>query len=259
MTSSKVAKMRTRFRELHAGSDLFVVPNPWDVASGLVLVEMGFPALATSSAAIAEVGGLKDYEITREVSLEAARELAEAVEVPVSADLENGFGDDPAEVAKTVRLAGEMGLAGCSIEDAKAGAKLYDFEMARERMAAAVEANWLFEEPMVLTARVEHYAQPNGDLDDTIRRLVAYEELGADVVFAPGVPDVESLRLICEAVTIPVSVIGSMAVGTVSVAQLKAAGVKRLSTAGSLYEVGSNGLRAAAEEIRDRGTFSYAS
>lgn len=258
MSASTVVEKRARFRELHAKDELFVMPNPWDVASGRVLVEMGFPALATSSAAVAGERGLQDYEITREISLEAARELAEGVDVPVSADLENGFGDDPATVAETVRLAGEMGLAGCSIEDAKNGETLYDFEMARERMAAAVEANWLFEKPMVLTARVEHYLQPDGDLDDTIRRLVAYEELGADVLFAPGVRDVESLRLICEAVSIPVSMIGSMAGGTVTVAQLKAAGVKRLSTAASLYEVGETGLRAAAEEIRERGTFTYA-
>lgn len=251
--------MRARFRELHTGNGLFVMPNPWDVASGRVLAEMGFPALATSSAAVAGVGGLKDYEITREISLGAARELAEAVEVPVSADLENGFGDDPATVAETVRLAGETGLAGCSIEDAKAGAKLYDFTLAVERIMAAVEANRALDVPLVLTARVEHYAQPDGDLDDTIDRLLAFEAAGADVLFAPGVPDVESLRLICEAVTIPVSVIGSMAGGTVTVAQLKASGVKRLSTAGSLYEAGSVGLRAAAKEIIDRGTFGYAS
>lgn len=251
--------MRTRFREQHAGHELFVMPNPWDVASGQLLVDLGFPALATSSAAVAGVGGLEDYEITREVSLQAARELAEAVNVPVSADLENGFGDDPVEVAKTVRLAGEAGLAGCSIEDAKAGAKLYDFELAVERIVAAVEANQSLDVPLVLTARVEHYLQTAGDLDDTIDRLLAFEAAGADVLFAPGVPDVESLRLICEAVSKPVSMIGSMAGGTVTVAQLKAAGVKRLSTAGSLYAVGAEGLRAAALEIRDRGIFGYAS
>lgn len=234
------------------------MPNPWDGVSGRVLEKMGFLALATSSAAIAEVGGLEDYEITREVSLAAARELADAVDVPVSADLENGFGDAPEEVAETVRLAGEAGLAGCSIEDARAGAVLYDFELAVARISAAVQANRALEERMVLTARVEHYAQPKGDLDDTIRRLNAYAAVGAEVLFAPGVSDVESLRRICEAVTRPVSVIGSMADGSVSVAQLAAVGVKRVSTAVSLYRVGAAGLRAAAAEIRERGTFGYA-
>ena len=258
MSASTVAEKRARFRELHAGSDIFIMSNPWDVASGRVLVEMGFPALATSSAAVAGVGGLQDYEITREVSLKAARELAEAVNIPVSADLENGFGDDPETVAETVRLAGEMGLAGCSIEDAQNGETLYAPSLAVERIVAAVEANRALEVSLVLTARVEHYAQPTGDLDDTIDRLLAFEAAGADVLFAPGVRDVESLRLICEAVSKPVSMIGSMAGGTVTVAQLKAAGVKRLSTAASLYDAGEAGLRAAAEEIRDRGAFTYA-
>lgn len=238
--------------------ELFVMPNPWDVASGQMLVEMGFPALATSSAAVAGERGLQDYEITRDISLEAARELTEAVDVPVSADLENGFGDAPEVVAETVRLAGEMGLAGCSIEDAKGGETLYEFTLAVERIIAAVEANRTLETPLDLTARVEHYAQPDGDLDDTIDRLLAFEAAGADVLFSPGVPKVESLRLICDAVSKPVSMIGSMAGGTVTVAQLEAAGVKRLSTAASLYGLGLDCLRVAGEEIRDRGTFTYA-
>ncbi|MBT5902242.1 MAG: isocitrate lyase/phosphoenolpyruvate mutase family protein [Opitutaceae bacterium] len=213
MGSSTVAEKRVQFRELHAADDVFVMPNPWDAASGRLLVDLGFPALATSSAAVAGEHGVQDYEITREMSLTAARELAEAVEVPVSADLENGFGDDPATVAETVRLAGEMGLAGCSIEDAKGGETLHEFTLAVERIVAAVEANRALEVPLVLTARVEHYAQPEGDLDDTIDRLLAFEAAGADVLFAPGVPDVESLRLICDAVAKPVSMIGSMAGG----------------------------------------------
>jgi 2-methylisocitrate lyase-like PEP mutase family enzyme len=224
-----------------------------------MLAEMGFPALATSSAAIGRVSGRGDYEITRKVSLQAARELAEGVDVPVSADLENGFGDDPAVVAETVRLAGEMGLAGCSIEDAKAGEVLYDFDLAVERIVAAVEANQALDAPLVLTARVEHHAQPHGDLDDTIRRLQAFEAAGADVLFAPGVNNLESLRLLCAAVAKPVSVIGPLTEGPLSVNQLAALGVKRISTAASLHTVGTAGLRAAAGEIRDQGTFAYAS
>lgn len=259
MNASTVSERRARFRQLHETEDILLMPNPWDVASGRVLVEMGFPALATSSAAIGRVAGRDDYEVTREMSLQAARELVEGVDVPISADLENGFGDAPEVVAETVRLAGEMGLAGCSIEDAKAGEVLYDFDLAVERIAAAVEANRALDAPLVLTARVEHHAQPNDDLADTIRRLQAFASAGADVLFAPGVNDAESLRLLCSEVAKPVSVIGPLTAGPMSVEQLAALGVKRISTAASLHTVDAVGLRAAAAEIRDRGTFSYAS
>ena len=260
METRSVALKVARFRELHAAPEPFVVPNPWDAGSARRLAELGFPALATSSAAVAGVLGHEDYGVTREESLAAAHSIVEAVELPVSADLENGFGDTPEDVAQTVGRASEVGLAGCSIEDAKGGESLYDMGLAVERIVAAVEASQDREVPMVLTARVEHYLQPDGSdgLADTIKRLQAYADAGADVLFAPGLNDLAALRELCAAVGKPVSAIGSMGGGAVSVAELAEVGVKRISTAASLYSVAMAGLRAAAIEVRAHGTFGYA-
>lgn len=249
-----------RFRSLHQGPDCFVLPNAWDAASAQALASLGFPALATSSEAIGLSLGRADYEITRDESLSAASEVVEAAgELPVSADLENGFGDSPETVAETISLAGATGLAGCSIEDAKLGSELYPRALAVERVTAAVEANRALGSPMMLTARVEHYLQPeDAGLADTIERLQAYASAGADVLFAPGLPDLAAVATVCAAVDKPVSVIGSMAGGTVTVGDLAAAGVRRVSTATSLYRVDSAGFAEAALEIRDRGAFTYA-
>lgn len=251
--SEKVAK----FRALHAAPGAFVIPNPWDAGSARMLAALGFEALATSSSASAGTLGRLDYGITREQALDMARAIVEAVEVPVSADLEDGFGAAPERVAETVRLAAGVGLAGCSIEDAPGEKPAYDFGLAVERMAAAVEAARALPFPFVLTARAENYLRGKPDLDDTIKRLQAYERAGADVLFAPGLPDIAAVRTVCAAVTKPVNVVGVMQNGALSVQQLAEAGVKRISLATALYRAAMTGLHDAAKEVRTSGTFTF--
>src|SRR5215472_14763269 len=189
MPATQMDKAR-RFQALHAAPDAFVIANAWDAGSARILAGVGFAALATSSGAAAGVLGRRDGAITREESLAHARAVVEATDLPVSADLEKGFGDAPEDAALTIRLAGEIGLVGGSIEDASGpGRPLYDASQARERLAAAVEAARAMPFPFTLTARAENFIRGNPDLDDTIRRLQAYEKVGADVLFAPGLPD----------------------------------------------------------------------
>jgi 2-methylisocitrate lyase-like PEP mutase family enzyme len=244
-----------RFRALHAAPGAFVIPNPWDAGSARLLAGLGFPALATSSSASAGTRGRRDYGVTRAEALAMAAEIVAATDLPVSADLENGFGDSPEAVQLTVREAAAVGLAGCSIEDAPGTAEAYELDLAVERVAAAVEAARALPVPFVITARAENFVRGTPDLADTIRRLQAYEQAGADVLFAPGVSDVAALRTLCAAVTRPVNAIGS---ATHTVAQLAAAGVKRISLATSLYRAAMTALRDAASEARDRGTFTFA-
>lgn len=246
-----------RFRALHAAPGAFVIPNPWDAGSARFLAGLGFSALATSSAASAGTLGRRDYGITREAALIMARAIVEATDLPVSADLEDGFGAAPDTVMETIRLASVAGLAGCSIEDAAGDAAPYDLEHSIERIAAAVQAARAVNVPFTLTARAENYVRGRPDLDDTIRRLQAYEKAGADVLFAPGLPDLEAVRTVCSAVTKPVNVIGTMQNGRLSVAELAAAGVKRISLAASFYRSAMTGLQDAAREVRDRGTFGF--
>lgn len=255
--SSTQQEKGARFRALHERPGVFVIPNPWDAGSARVLAGLGFEALATSSAASAGTLGRCDYEVQRDEALAMARAIVEATDLPVSADLENGFGDTPEAVAETVRRAAEIGLAGCSIEDAPGGAAAYDLPLAVERVAAAVAVARSLPFPFTLTARAENYLRGRPDLDDTIRRLQAYEAAGADVLFAPGLPDLVSVRAACAAVKRPVNVVGSMGNGAVTVAQLAEAGVKRISLAASLYRAAITGLHAAACEVRDRGTFRF--
>ena len=246
-----------RFRALHQASGAFVMPNPWDAGSARLLASLGFAALATSSSASAGTLGRRDYGLTRAQALAMARSIVEAVDVPVSADFEDGFGVAPETVAETVRLAAEIGLAGCSIEDAPGGSAAHDLGLATERVAAAAEAARALPFPIVLTARAENFLRGKRDLDDTIARLVAYERAGADVLFAPGVTDLAAIRAICAAVTKPVNVIaGSKGTGF-TVAQLAAAGVKRISLATSLYRAAMTALSDAATEVRERGTFAF--
>jgi 2-methylisocitrate lyase-like PEP mutase family enzyme len=246
-----------RFRALHDAPGAFVMPNPWDAGSARLLASLGFDALATSSSAAANTLGRRDYGLTRDEALAMAREIVDATDLPVSADLENGFGDTPEIVAETVRLAAGIGLAGCSIEDARGNALPYDLGHATERVAAAVAAARALPFPFVLTARAENFVRGRRDLDDTIRRLRAYERAGADVLFAPGVPDLASVRTMCSAVTKPVSVVGYMVNGTLSVAELAAAGVKRISLATGFYRAAMTGLRDAAREVCEKGTFRF--
>lgn len=249
-----------RFATLHQQPGIFVFPNPWDGASARLLAAEGFVALATSSAAHAATLGRRDGAVTRDEALAHARLIAEAVDLPVAADLENGFGASPAIVAETIRLAAATGLVGGSIEDATGdpSAPLFGLDAATERIAAAVQTARSLPFPFTLTARAENFIRGNPNLDDTIRRLQAYERAGADVLFAPGLPDLAAVRRVCASVSKPVNVIAAVPGKGFTVADLAAAGVKRISLAASLYRAAMTGLLAAAKEVKDCGTFVYA-
>jgi 2-methylisocitrate lyase-like PEP mutase family enzyme len=258
MTTSQNDKA-TRFQALHQGPNAFVIPNPWDAGSARILAGLGFQALATSSGAGAGVLGRRDGMVTRAEALALARAIVEATDLPVSADLEKGFGDAPASVAETIRLAAEVGLVGGSIEDAT-GHKdkpLYDIGHATERVAAAAEAARKLPFPFTLTARAENFLRGNPDLEGTIKRLQAFEKAGADVLFAPGLPDLESVRAVCAAVSKPVNFMVGIKGKSFTVAELVAAGVRRISLATSLYRAAMSGLLEAAREVKEKGSFGY--
>jgi 2-methylisocitrate lyase-like PEP mutase family enzyme len=249
-----------RLRELHAGPRAFVIANAFDAGSAALLAQLGFAALATSSGAAAGVLGRKDGQLSRDEALAHARAIAAATELPVSADLESGFGDSPAAVAETIRLAGATGIVGASIEDhtGDKSAPLYPIEVAAARIAAAVQAaRALPFAHFAITARAENYFRGRPDLDDTIARLKAYEAAGADVLFAPALPDIDAVRAVCAALTKPVNFMVGMKGKSWDLATLEAAGVRRVSLATSLWRAALGGVRAAAEEIRERGTFGY--
>jgi len=257
--SSTQAEKAERFRALHSGAAAFVMPNPWDAGSARALAKLGFAALATSSGAAAGVLGRRDGELTRDEALAHARTIAQATDLPVSGDMENGFGDTPADAALTVRLAAEAGLVGCSIEDASGidGRRLYDIDHATQRIAAAVEAARALPFAFTLTARAENFLRGNPDLHDTIARLQAYEKAGADVLFAPALPDLEAVRAVCAALHKPVNFMVGIKGKSFTVAQLQAAGVKRISLATSLYRAAMAGMQQAAQEVLQQGSFSY--
>jgi len=248
-----------RFRSLHEGPGGFVLPNPWDIGSARILAGLGFQALATSSAASAAVVGRKDGGLTRDEALVHARSIVSATELPVSGDLENGFGDAPAVVAETVRLAGDAGLVGCTIEDTtgQEDKPLYEFALAVERVVAAAEAARALPFPFVLTARAHNLMFSNPSLDETIRRLQAFEQAGADVLFAPGLPDLAAVRQVCGAVSKPVNFMVGIKGKSFSVEELAAAGVRRISLATSLYRAAMTGLLDAIREVREDGRFSF--
>jgi 2-methylisocitrate lyase-like PEP mutase family enzyme len=247
-----------RLRALHA-TGTFVIPNVWDGASAGLMAAMGFEALATSSAACAATYGRIDGRITREQALLHARAIVAATDLPVSADLEQGFGDEPAVVAETIRLAAAAGVVGGSIEDASGDerAPIYGLAQATERVAAAVEAARALPFPFALTARAENFLHDRPDLDDTLRRLQAFERAGADVLFAPGLPDLAAVRSVCSALSRPVNFMAGIRGRSFSVAELAAAGVRRVSLSTSLYRAAITGLRAAAREVQESGTFGY--
>ena len=248
-----------RFRALHAGPGAFVIPNPWDGGSARILAGLGYRALATSSGAAAGVLGRRDGRITRDEALAQVRIIVAATDLPVSADLEKGFGDSPDAVAETVRQAAHAGLVGCSIEDATGNKDkpLYDFRFAVERVKAAAQAARQAGFPFTLTARSENFLRGNPNLDDTINRLRAFADAGADVLFAPGLPDLASIKEVCEAVSKPVNFMVGIKGKSFSVAELEQAGVRRISLATSLFRAAMTALVEAGTEVKERGTFTY--
>lgn len=260
MLNRQAEKIRA-FRELHAAPGVFVIPNPWDATSARLLEVRGFRALATSSAAAAALLGKADNTIKRDEALAHARLIAQAVDIPVSADLENGFGAEPATVAETIRLAAAAGLAGGSIEDSTgdADAPLFALDQAVERVRAAVAAARESANGFVVTARSENLLHDVGGVDEAIRRLKAYEEAGADVLFAPGLRDLADVRRVCAALTKPVNLMASIPGVGFTLRDLETAGVKRVSLAASLYRAALTGVDAAAREILEQGTFGYTS
>ena len=239
------------FRNLHRRC--FVIANAWDAGSARILAGLGFQALATSSGAHAGTLGRRDGQVSRGEALEHARAIVEATDLPVSADLENCFADEPPAAAETIGLAARVGLAGCSIEDATRD-KVYDFGLAVERVAAAAQ---LARGQLVLTARAENFVRGRPDLDDTIKRLQAFEKAGADVLMAPGLPDLQSVRKVCAALTKPFNFMAGIKGKSFSVAELQSAGVRRISLATFLWRAAMSGLIDAAREVREKGTFGY--
>jgi 2-methylisocitrate lyase-like PEP mutase family enzyme len=249
-----------RFRALHQGP-LFVLPNPWDAGSARILASMGFAALATTSAGLAFSLGRRDAEsaVSRTEALTNAAAIIAATDLPVSADLENGYGDAPEDAARTIRLAAETGLVGGSIEDATGDAArpIYDFQLSVERVAAAAAAAHALPFPFTFVARAENFLHGRPDLDDTIRRLQAFEAAGADVLFAPGLPNLAAIRLVCASVTKPVNVVLGARNTPYTLADLAAAGVRRVSTGSSFARAALGGMMTAATELLGPGTLTY--
>ena len=255
MNGSQAEKAKG-FLELHRRGDPLLMPNAWDLGSATLLVSLGFQALATTSSGHAATLGRPDGAVTREEALAHAAELAGGTDVPVSADLENAFADEPSGVAGTIALAVEAGLAGASVEDYSGAADdIYEMGLARERVAAAAEAAHEGPVRLVLTARAENFIRGKPDLADTIARLVAYQEAGADVLFAPGLKNPDDIRQVIEAVDAPVSVLAVR--GAPSVSDLAALGVARISVGGAFAFAAYGALLEAAEELRDQGTYGY--
>jgi 2-methylisocitrate lyase-like PEP mutase family enzyme len=258
MTSSQVEKAE-RFRSLHQHPECFVIGNVWDAGSARILAGLGFQALATSSGAAAGVLGRRDGMITRDEALAHARAIVDATDLPVSADLEKGFDDEPEGVAQTVRLAAAAGLVGCTIEDYSGNPQkpLFDLNHAKERVAAAAEAAHKLRFPFMLTARAEGFLRGNPDLDDVIKRLQAFEAVGADVLMAPGLPDLTAVQSVCAVLSRPFNFMAGVRGRSFTTAELARAGVKRISLATSLYRAAMSGLVNAAREVKDGGTFGY--
>ncbi|MEM7291761.1 MAG: isocitrate lyase/phosphoenolpyruvate mutase family protein [Pseudomonadota bacterium] len=250
---------KAQFRALHEARNTFVIPNPWDVGTARILASLGFKALATTSAGMCFGLGINEGTATREQFLEHCRMLVNATDLPVSADLEKGFGDSPESVAETIRDAAATGLAGGSIEDYSGDSDnpIFDFDLAVERVAAAVEACRSLSDDFVFTARAENLCYGRNDLDDTIRRLQAFETVGADVLYAPGLRDLEAIRTVCASVTKPVNVVMGLSKTTFSVDELRDAGVARISVGAALARAAFGEFVRAAREIADAQTFTY--
>lgn len=247
---------RTRFFDLHARDSVFVMPNPWDAGSAKLLSGAGFEALATTSAGFAWTLGKDDQRVTRSELVEHTRSLTAATQLPISVDSERCYADDIAGIAETVGLLHDAGAAGCSIEDYDPATGAIDpIDVAAERVAAAAAAAHVAGDPMVLTARCENFLYGVNDLDDTIARLVAYRDAGADCLYAPGLATVEQIRAVVDAVEAPVNVLARP--GGPSVAEIAAAGGRRISTGSSLASTAYGALMRGAAELRDQGTSTY--
>jgi 2-methylisocitrate lyase-like PEP mutase family enzyme len=248
------------FRELHERPGAFVIPNPWNAGTARILTALVFEALATTSAGYAFAVGRRDSAagLTRDELLENAKAVVEATHLPVSADLMDGFGRLPEMCEATIRLASAIGLVGGSIEDATGDPKdpIYEYRLAVERVAAAAKA--AHDCRFMLTARAENYLHGRPDLADTIRRLQAFEEAGADVLYAPGLPSLDAIREVCAAVSRPVNVVMGLKGATFSVEELAAVGVKRISVGGAFARAALGAFVRAAREVKDKGTFTFA-
>jgi 2-methylisocitrate lyase-like PEP mutase family enzyme len=256
------AEKGKRFQALHARPGAFVIPNPWDAGTARILEHLGFEALTTTSAGLAFALGKRDGagDVTRAEALANAKAIADATDLPVAADLENGYGHSPEAAAETIRLAGEMaGLVGGSIEDATGDLQkpIYDFQHAVERVAAAAEAAHALPFPFVFVGRAENFLHGRRDLDDTIRRLQAYEAAGADALYAPGLTKAEDIRTVCQSVGKPINVVMGLSGVSFSVSELAALGVKRISVGSALSRAALGGFVRAAREIREKGTFDF--
>lgn len=248
------------FRRLHERPGAFIIPNPWDAGSARILAGLGFQALATTSAGFAFSLGRRDGQVAREDVLTHCRAIAEATDLPVSADLENCFGDDPKTVAETIRLAAATGIAGGSVEDASGddSRPIYEHAHAVERVIAAVEVARALPFAFTLTARTENFLYDRPDLDDTIRRLQAFAAAGADVLYAPGLTSLEQIRDVCAAVAPkPVNVLVGIKGQNFPAAEVAAAGVRRISVGGSLARAALGRLLQAAWEMKENGTFAF--
>jgi 2-methylisocitrate lyase-like PEP mutase family enzyme len=247
------------FRALHEQPGAFIIPNPWDIGTARILASLSFPALATTSAGMAFSLGVREGQVSKEDTLAHCRNIVEATSLPVSADLEKGFGDSPESVAETIRAAAEIGLAGCSIEDHtnRREDPIFDFGLAVERIEAGTQACRALRHDFVLTARCENFLWGRRDLNDTIKRLQAFEKAGADVLYAPGLHDLETIRTVCDSLTKPVNVVMGMPGATFGVAELAAAGVKRISVGSALARLAYGSFVNAAREMKTEGTFGF--
>lgn len=243
---------------LHERDAPFIIPNPWDMGSAKILTSMGFEALATTSAGASFSMGLKDFELTEQQILSHCAQILSATDLPVSADLENGFGDSPKNAADTIEKAIALGLAGGSLEDftGDGSAPIYDFNLAVERISAAAQVAQNSQDGFVLTARCENYLHGIFDLDDTIRRLQAFEAAGADVLYAPGLRSLDDIRTLCAEVSKPVNVVAGLPGTDFTMQQLADAGVKRISVGSSLARLAIGSAMTAAREMLEEGRFS---
>ncbi len=256
---SQAEKART-FRTLHERGGAFIIPNPWDVGTARLLAHLGFEALATTSMGYAFSLGRLDNSLNRKETLTNASAIASATLLPVSADLENGFGDAPEVVAETISLAAQAGVVGGSIEDATGRAEqpIYEIEEAIDRVRAAVAAARYLSFPFTLTARAENYLHGRPDLKDTIKRLQAYQEAGADVLYAPGLATKEDIAAVVSSVDRPVNALMGLQGVRLSLDELSAIGVKRVSVGSTLCRTALAAFLNAAKEMREHGTFTFA-